>query len=199
MRRHVPFVTLKPHLVQRIGAKIIFDVAKRAIVRRVMPPSRDCPCCSGAPYNSCCAPFHRGEREAPNPKTLMRSRYAAYANKLAPYIYRTLHAEHDDRQRPEPDVMREIRDAVSTLRFMHLDVLDHEEPNEQGLARVLFHARVFEKGQNRSFVELSDFLHDGTGWRYVRGRQAAASRIKSPEELDIPKFRALIGLSDQSS
>jgi len=107
--------------------------------------------------------------------------------------------------------MREVRDAVATLRFMQLSVLDREEPslniwgsespttpgapnpNEQGLARVLFYARVFEKGRNRSFVELSDFLHDGTGWRYLQGQQAAASRLKNPEQLDIPKFRALLG------
>ncbi|HRI66471.1 MAG TPA: YchJ family metal-binding protein [Polyangium sp.] len=119
---------------------------------------------------------------------MMRSRYAAYATKLAPYIYRTLHNEHEDRKRPESDVMREIRDATSTLRFMQLSVLDHEDPNNDGLARVLFLARVFEKGQNRSFIELSDFLHDGIGWRYVRGRQIAAARLPNPEQIDITEF-----------
>jgi SEC-C motif-containing protein len=163
-----------------------------------MTNPRDCTCCSGAPYANCCAPFHRGEREAPTPEALMRSRYAAYANKLAPYIYRTTHPEHEDRQRPEPDVMREIRDAVSTLRFMNLSVLDHKDPNKQGLARVLFYARVFEKGQNRSFIELSDFLHDGTGWRYLRGRQAPAARIKNPEHLDITQFQALLDLPNKT-
>lgn len=123
----------------------------------------------------------------------MRSRFAAYANKLAPYIYRTLHVNHEDRNRPEAEVLREIRDATSTLRFMQLAILDRQEPNEEGLARVLFYARVFEKGQNRSFVELSDFLPDGTGWRYLRGRQAAAARLKSPELLDIAQFNALLG------
>lgn len=172
---------------------MLVAVAKRAIVRREMPNPRECPCCSGASYAACCAPFHRGESEAPTPETLMRSRFAAYANKLAPYVYRTLHTTHEDRNRPESEVMREIRDAVSTLRFMHLDVLDRENPNEQGLARVLFHARVFEKGQNRSFIELSDFLHDGTGWRYVRGQQIPASRAKTPEKVDIAQFRVLLG------
>lgn len=122
----------------------------------------------------------------------MRSRYSAYANKLAPYIYRTTHPDHEDRKRPETDVMREIRDAINTLRFMHLSVLDREDPNENGLARVLFFARVFEKGQNRSFIELSDFLHDGTGWRYLQGRQAPAARINNPEQFNIPQFRKLL-------
>ncbi|MBK9263314.1 MAG: hypothetical protein IPM54_26365 [Polyangiaceae bacterium] len=157
-----------------------------------MANTRDCPCCSGLPYTNCCAPFHRGEREAPTPKALMRSRFAAYANKLAPYLYRTIHAEHEDKKRPEAEVMREIRDAASTLRFMRLGVLDEQDADQHGIARVLFFARVFEKGQNRSFIELSDFRHDGTGWRYLRGTQAAASRVTNPEELDIPKFNALL-------
>lgn len=195
-RRHVPF-TDSP--TRPPPPKIRFDVPKRGTVRAVMPNPRDCPCGSGSPYASCCAPYHRGEREAPTPEALMRSRYAAYANKLAPYIYRTIHAEHDDRRRPEADVLREIREAVSTLRFMQLHVLDREDPNAEGLARVLFYARVFEKGQNRSFVELSDFLHDGTGWRYLRGQQAAATRVKNPEQLKIPLFRTLLGSSPKSA
>jgi SEC-C motif-containing protein len=167
-------------------------LSERAIVRHSMPNPHECPCCSGAPYATCCAPFHRGEREAPTPEALMRSRYAAYAKKLAPYIYRTTHADHEDRKRPEADVMREIRNAMSNLRFMHLSVLDREEPNENRLARVLFMARVFEKGQNRSFIELSDFLHDGTGWRYLQGRQTPATRAQNLESFDIPQFHHLL-------
>lgn len=188
------------HIQRRtVKAKNFGNVSKRAIVRRLMSKGRECPCCSSAPYATCCAPYHHGEREAPTPRALMRSRYAAYAIKLAPYIYRTLHATHADRQRPESEVMREIRDATSTLRFMQLAVLDHEDPHTDGLARVLFYARVFEKGQNRSFVELSDFLHDGEGWRYVRGLQVAASRAHAPEQLDIPKFRALLSSLGKTS
>jgi SEC-C motif domain protein len=123
----------------------------------------------------------------------MRSRYAAYVNKLAPYLYRTMHADHEDRKRPENNVMREIRDAASTLRFMHLSVLDRRNDDEHGIAQVLFFARVFEKGQNRSFIELSDFRHDGNGWRYLKGLQTAASRVSNPEQIDIPKFEALLG------
>lgn len=158
-----------------------------------MANPRDCPCCSGALYASCCAPFHRGEREAPTPEALMRSRFAAYTHKLAPYIWRTLHNNHEDRNRPETEVLREIRDATSNLRFLQLAVLDREPPNAEGLARVLFYARVFEKGQNRSFIELSDFLHDGVGWRYLQGRQASAAKFSHPERVDIAQFNTILG------
>jgi SEC-C motif-containing protein len=120
----------------------------------------------------------------------MRSRYAAYCKKLAPYICRTLHPDHPDRKRLEPNLLREIREATSTLRFMRLAVLDKRDPNEQGVARVLFFVRVFEKGQNRSFIELSDFRHDNVGWRYLRGKQISAAQVPNPEQLDIPTFEA---------
>jgi SEC-C motif domain protein len=122
----------------------------------------------------------------------MRSRYCAYVKKEAGYLYRTLHPEHADRARPEAAVMREIRDAISSLRFMALKVLDHEPPDEQGIARVLFFVRVFEKGQNRSFVELSEFARDSAGIRYLRGRQASAAKLPVPPEgLTIQQFEAL--------
>jgi len=38
----------------------------------------------------------------------------------------------------------------------------------EGIARVLFLARIFEKGREGSFVELSEFAHDGVGWRSRR-------------------------------
>ena len=37
-----------------------------------------CPC-GGDRYGSCCAPLHRGERQAATAEQLMRSRYSAYA------------------------------------------------------------------------------------------------------------------------
>jgi SEC-C motif-containing protein len=139
-------------------------------------------------YARCCGPYHRGEKEAPDAEALMRSRFSAYVRREAEYIWKTLHPEHEDRSRPQAEVMREIREATSTLKFMRLVVLDRREPDEHGRAHVLFFARVFEKGQNRSFIELSDFLHDGVGWRYVRGKQLAASRVADPEKLTIPEF-----------
>lgn len=129
----------------------------------------------------------------------MMSRYCAYAKKLAPYVYRTLAADHDDRKRPEQDVLREIRDATATLKFMRLAVLDERNANQDGIAQVLFFARVFEKGQNRSFIELSDFVHDGVGWRYLRGKQAAAARISQPEKVDIPAFETLVNSASTPS
>ena len=42
-----------------------------------------------------------------------------------------------------------------------LRILDAEAPDAAGIARVLFTARVFERGKDRSFAECSEFRHDG--------------------------------------
>lgn len=99
----------------------------------------------------------------------MRSRYAAYARGDAAYLWRTLHSQHDDRSRDRDVVIGELREAFRRFRYMGLTVLDQAPPDAEGIARVLFLARIFERGQDRSFVERSDFLHDGTGWRYLCG------------------------------
>lgn len=130
---------------------------------------RVCPCDSLLPYVECCAPYHRGTREAPDARALMRSRYAAFVLKEVDYLWRTLHADHPDRDRPAADVLRELRDACSANRYMSLRVLETQEPDAHGVARVTFTARVFRKGRDLSFVERSEFLHDGHGWRYRYG------------------------------
>jgi SEC-C motif-containing protein len=128
-----------------------------------------CPCGSGRTYTACCAPYHKGLAEPPTPAALMRSRYSAYALKQVDHLWRTLHPSHPDRSRPEDEVKFELRKACSTFKYPGLNILEEEGPDPEGAAWVRFHAQVFEKGKDRSFVERSEFRHDGTGWRYVQG------------------------------
>lgn len=143
-----------------------------------MPSKDDCPCGSGRLYKGCCAPFHRGEREAPDAEALMRSRFAAFAKKEAAYLVRTLHPEHADRGRDDATLVREIKASSGAFRYAGLAILDRREPDAEGIAQVLFLARVFDKSQDRSFVELSDFGHDGDGWRYLRGTSIPVRALK---------------------
>jgi SEC-C motif domain protein len=150
-----------------------------------------CPCGSGATYGACCGPLHRGEREAPDAATLMRSRFAAYAVGDAAYLWKTLHRDHDDRSRPEATVRGELREAFRRFRYMGLTVLDQAPADREGVAKVLFLARVFERGQDRSFVEVSDFLHDGVGWRYLCGSTLPVNvLLRDPRSLTIANFPA---------
>jgi SEC-C motif-containing protein len=128
-----------------------------------------CPCTSGLAYADCCRPFHRGVREAETPTALMRSRFSAFAVGDAEYLHRTLHSEHPDRAEPKADVVRAIKDGARGMRFLGLSILDAKDD------KVLFFARIFEKGKDRSFVELSTFAKDEGGWRYLAGEAKPAS------------------------
>ena len=140
--------------------------------------AKACPCTSGLPYTTCCSPFHRGEREPSPPEALMRSRFAAYARGEAEYLWRTLHPDHADRAVPKEDVLRALRHATATYKYMRLHIFDAKG------AKVLFRASVFEKGKDRSFTELSTFARDGVGWRYVEG----VSRPADNREWTIESF-----------
>lgn len=152
--------------------------------------SRECPCGSGASYAACCAPLHRGDREASDATALMRSRYAAFAKKEALYLWKTLHPDHDDRARPEDEVIRDLRAACSSNRYMGLTILDARGADANGMARVLFEAKVFRRGEDLSFVELSEFLHDGVGWRYLRGDGASIAEVRASGATTIDAFVA---------
>lgn len=105
----------------------------------------------------------------------MRSRYAAFALREVDYLWRTLDETHEDRALPRERVLAALRSAASTNRYMGLRILDAAGPDGGGITRVLFYARVFERGKNKSFVEASRFTRDGAAFRYLDGQARAAS------------------------
>ncbi|NUQ74545.1 MAG: hypothetical protein HUU21_13400 [Polyangiaceae bacterium] len=155
-----------------------------------MGRQNDCPCGSKLPYRGCCAPYHRGEAEAPDAPALMRSRFSAFALKDAAYLWKTLHPDHADRARPKEEVIRSIKRSAGALKYMRLSVLDSDGPDEEGTARVLFVAEVFEKGRELTFMELSRFRRvegDENGWRYLNGTLVPAPG-GSPAGMSIEAF-----------
>ena len=131
------------------------------------PKPRDCPCHSKRRYAACCEPFHRGEREPESPEALMRSRYSAFALGLGGYLARTLSADHPDRAIGEDALARELSHVKDRQRFLGLEILESSAAGDTGQVR--FFARVFERGVNRSFEELSTFHRENGAWRYAGG------------------------------
>jgi SEC-C motif domain protein len=118
---------------------------------------------------------------------LMRSRYAAFAVGDTAYLWRTLHTGHIDRGRDKDEVLREMKLTIHHHRYRGLQILDSQQSGDS--ASVLFLAKIFEAGADRSFIELSDFLHDGEGWRYLHGVAVPRARIDvPPDELTIALF-----------
>lgn len=98
----------------------------------------------------------------------MRSRFAAFALGLGDYLVATLAEGHEDRALPAPALARELARVKERQRFLDLHVAHAAEDGDRG--EVLFVARVFERGKDRSFAELSTFVREADGaWRYRGG------------------------------
>ncbi|MFK7991026.1 MAG: YchJ family protein [Sandaracinaceae bacterium] len=130
---------------------------------------RPCPCGSGESYAACCRPVHQGARtEAPS--ALVRARFSAFALGEGAFLLATVAKAHPLTTRPKADVVRELSQAHKTLRYRAVEIRD--ERVDGASAQVLFCARVFEKGKDRSFVELSNFVRE-QGWVYADGLLAS--------------------------
>ena len=110
----------------------------------------------------------------------MRSRYAAFALGLGEYLVRTLAAGHPDRDLPAAAFVQELSRAHQRQRFLGLRIL-HVAAGE-----IMFYARIFEKGADRSFVELSEFVQEGAAWRYAAGIVVAAKDLPADLEALVP-------------
>jgi SEC-C motif-containing protein len=97
----------------------------------------------------------------------MRSRYAAYALGLGAYLARTLAASHPDASAPRQELERALSRAKERQRFTGLRIFSSSVTADRG--EVLFFARIFERGQDRSFAELSDFVLEDRAWKYASG------------------------------
>jgi SEC-C motif-containing protein len=118
-------------------------------------------------YKECCGPLHGGAREAESPEALMRSRFSAFALGLGEYLVKTLTREHPDLTLPREALVRELSRVRERQRFLGLEILETSQSSNEG--HVTFHARIFEKGQDRSFTERSVFVREDGAWRYASG------------------------------
>jgi SEC-C motif-containing protein len=161
-------------------------------------PIRACPCGSGERYRTCCGPLHDGARAAATPEALMRSRWSAFALGLGDYLYDTLASGHPDRSAPRAAAVRELSRAREHQRFLALTVIEAPAPRG-GDGEVLFHARIFDKGVDVSFAELSRFVVEPApggerAWRYASGVLVPRARLPADlSALDRQTFLALAG------
>ncbi len=145
----------------------------------MLPRSKPCPCTSGKTYGSCCHPFHKGESDPQDAPTLVRARYAAFALGEIEFLWSTLHPQNADRDRGRDQVLVALRVASNAYRYMGLTLLDArgEAADPDGVARVLYVARIFQRGRDVSFVERAEFLRDGGGMRYVGGKSIDLAKV----------------------
>ena len=118
-----------------------------------------CPCGSGADYESCCGPLHRGAA-APTALALMRSRFSAYALGDADYLMTSWHPQ----TRP---ASIELDDAVTWRRLQIVDVVAGGEDDDDGV--VEFRAAFRRAGQHDVLHERSRFTRLNGRWVYLDG------------------------------
>lgn len=108
----------------------------------------------------------------------MRSRWSAFTLGLGGYLYDTLASTHPDRAVDRATASRELSRAKNTQRFLKLTVIDAPEAAANAReGEVLFFAKIFEKGHDRSFAELSRFVVEDGAWRYESGVLVPSSAL----------------------
>lgn len=117
-----------------------------------------CPCGRPTPYASCCGLYHAGN-PAPDPESLMRSRYCAYVQRLEDYLLATWHPS------TRPPALNFA--AEPPPKWLGLDV---KARNQAGnTATVEFVARCRIGGRAQRLHEISHFVREDDRWYYLSG------------------------------
>jgi SEC-C motif-containing protein len=124
----------------------------------------------------------------------MRSRYAAFALGLGEYLVETLADAHPDRALPARELARELSRTRERLRYLGLTIVHASASGDEG--EVLFFARIFERGADRSFAELSRFVREAGAWRYASGLLVPAPKLPDPGALTRDGFLAVAEHAD---
>jgi SEC-C motif-containing protein len=129
----------------------------------------------------------------------MRSRFSAFALGLGAYLVETLAADHEDlldKGSPEERALlaHALGAAKHRQRFLGLRILDSKE-GADGEGEVFFRARIFERGVDRSFYELSRFRREPSGWRYSGGDLLTAANVPEDGDPTVERFLEILASS----
>ncbi len=135
-----------------------------------------CDCGSQKAYAICCGPYLEGKISAPDPESLMRSRYTAFCRMDADYLVATIASGKTD---PEK-LRRELKQTMAATRWLGLKVLGSsmDGPDRGQVEFVAFYRQVDGMGQ---LHELSNFVKAEGRWVYVDGRILPALKLARNE------------------
>lgn len=130
------------------------------------PSESACPCGRGPDFEACCAPYVGGARPAPDPESLMRSRYTAFAlgtPAAVDYLVETHHPDHRS-----ADLRAGLSATVDAVEaWVGLRVLEASSDGDRGT--VEFKASYRVNGVRQELHERSQFVREGGRWRYTTG------------------------------
>jgi SEC-C motif domain protein len=99
----------------------------------------------------------------------VRARFSAYAVGRVDYLWDTLHSGHDDRAGDRATYVERVERSLVSCRYRSLQILDSRDPDEDGMATVLFAATIVQHKRDLSVVEQSVFVQEDGQWRYIAG------------------------------
>jgi len=127
-----------------------------------------CPCGSGAAYDACCAPFHRGEAWPDTAEGLMRARYSAFAERQFDFLTESLAPRARDEADPEA-----TRSWAERAEWLGFDVLRTEAGGPGDVEGVVeFVARYAVEGRSYDHHEVATFERIDGRWYFVDGTVA---------------------------
>ena len=106
---------------------------------------------------------------------------------LGEYLVKTLASTNPDLEAPRDELTRTLGMACTRQRFVGLRILSATTSPAGDKGEVLFYARIFERGADRSFAERSTFRREAGVWRYETGE--LVPRTELPEDVDRPDRR----------
>ena len=118
--------------------------------------SQLCPCGSALEYSLCCQRYLTGEQVAPDPASLMRSRYAAFVMRDADYLVKTWHPSCH-----ATDFRQEIESGFANTQWSGLTQYETATGKDENEGFVSFVARFTEHGKAGAIIERSRFLKEG--------------------------------------
>jgi len=124
-----------------------------------------CPCGSNESYEKCCAPFHKGVKNAPTAEKLMRARYSAFAVGAMDYVEKT----HHKKTRADLD-MEGVSQWALNSEWLGLEILKTEEGQANDTeGKVEFRCQFKYNNQLQVHHEYSSFEKVGDEWFFVDG------------------------------
>ena len=133
--------------------------------------SQLCPCGSAVEYSLCCQRYLSGNKLAPDPVQLMRSRYSAFVMKDADYLIKTWHSSCGVAQ-----LRDDIIAGFAHTEWLGLTVFDHALTTDGRTGYVSFVARYSEQGRAGAIIERSRFIKENGQWYYIDGTRPQFGR-----------------------
>ena len=129
--------------------------------------SENCPCGSEKSFHQCCEPIISGEKIAPDPESLMRSRYTAYTLANIDYIVASMRGKAAKNFN-----QAEAKTWAKQVEWKGLSVIKASDTHpEKATGQVEFIAEYTLENQTHKIHELSDFEKIDGQWFYIDGKQ----------------------------